>query len=148
MSADTLPMGGRRSHSGGASALVHRLALAYGRSPAGMSQALYGPVSIPNRMEDLLFKLVRFGAVDLARRLLHRLTAVVEQRAVQPPTIALRLESQEIDQREDVLELAFELDRSDENLDRLVRAKEKSAYLMLAECDALKAEQRRRGVSQ
>ncbi len=124
--------------------LIRRLAGEYHLTPGSASQFLYGPVGLPARMEALFSKLVAFGAVPLAERILGRFQAAVDGRPAPALDAPLALTAQQADSDEDVAEIAFSLDPSDENLERYARATERQSYTSSEKALALRAEQRRR----
>lgn len=137
----TLDSAPRDSQLGGS--LLRKLAGAYRRSPGGMSQTLYNKtVGLPARMRRLLEKMCAFGGRDLARKIVAELKDAVDTVPPAPLTATLRLHAQQVDGEEEVAELAYGLDPSAANLERLARAKEKQGLTSLAEAESLRALQR------
>lgn len=134
-----------RANSSRRGSLVGKLSRALGRTPAGTSQALYGADSMPNKVERLLFQLCRFGASELAGKIVARFHAIVQGRTPEPLSANLKLDAQRVDADEEVAQLAYELDPSDVNLERYARSEEKQAYTSTELAMSLRAEQKRRG---
>lgn len=141
----TLERSASARHSERPAGIIRRIAASYKITTGSAEQFLYGGVGLPARMERLLTQLVDFGATPLAEKILARFAAIVAQRPAPELDAPLILSEADADADEDRAEVAFQLDRSDANLERWAKAAEKQAYKSTEVALALRQEQRRRG---
>lgn len=108
--------------------------------PQSVSQDVYGEGGSVRRMELKLSKLATFGpnGATLANRILEQFRRAITRSVIRQPLKELRDASQKVDTHEDYLDVVSDLDNPRER-EELARAKEKSALLLLAEADALRA---------
>lgn len=134
-----------RNHSGGETALVTKLARRLGYTPATMSQKLWGNGRLNLQVVEVIRLCRQEGQEELLAKWLRPVIDAYEQRAVTPVTDRrLWAVAQEADAAEDVAELAYQMDPSDANLERLIQAKGREIIREHAVLDALAVEQKRR----
>lgn len=97
-----------------------------GRTEGGVNQEIHGYQGVVKRLKRLLEKLVAFGGHVQARRIADDLRAVAYQQNPPPDVPASWNLAQEADASEDMAELAYQLERTPQNRERLIRWKEKA----------------------
>ncbi|MGH2671143.1 MAG: hypothetical protein ACRDH5_18875, partial [bacterium] len=134
----------RRDHSGGAGALVQRLARRIGYTPATMSQKLWGPQRLNLQVVEVIHECRRGAQDELLYRWLKPILDAYSSTEAPPLVPATWNLEQEADAHEDIAELAYTLEPTDVNLDRLIRALDRQVLRSTALRDALVVEQQRR----
>ena len=99
---------------------------------------------IGKRCAAIVSAFVALGDTERGERFIRPILAAWDQRAAPPLCDAVMHLAQEADAAEDVAETDFLLDRSDRNLDRLIRVSDRAILRETARRDALVEEQRQR----
>lgn len=115
-----------------------------GLTPASAAQLLRGPQAINLRCAHYIGAFRALGDDIRLARFWDPMQRAYDQREAPPLCDAVIHLAQEADAAEDVAETDFLLDRSDANLDRLIRASDRDILRETARRDALVAEQARR----
>jgi hypothetical protein len=118
-----------------------------GLTPASSEQLLRGPHAINLRCAHYVAAFVALGDTERGERFIRPILAAWDQRAAPPLCDAVIHLAQEADAAEDVAESDFLLDRSDANLDRLIRLSDRAILRETARRDALVQEQKRRAMA-
>lgn len=144
MSAPNVAQRPRWGNNGKSDPVARYLSPVLGLKPLSVEQLLKGPQAINLRCAHIIgaFRALR-DDIRLAR-FWDPMVKAYEQREAPPLVDATWLLEQAADTKEDVSELAFQLDPSDANLERYIRDKEAEIVRGCALLDALKAEQCRR----
>jgi len=133
----------RWGQSGRADPVAKYVAPRLGMRPASVEQLMK---QVNHRCAAIVSAFVALGDTERGERFIRPILAAWEHRAAPPLCDAVIHLAQEADAAEDVAESDFLLDRSDANLDRLIRFSDREILRETARRDALVAEQlRRRG---
>jgi len=136
----------RWGESGRSDPVARYVAPRLGLTPASAEQLLKGHQAINIRCAHYVGAFRALGDDVRLARFWEPLQRAYDCREAPPLVAATWLLEQTADTKEDVTELAFQLEPSDANLERYLRDKEAEIYRGLALVDALRAEQRRRGL--
>lgn len=145
MTAPNVARARRWGNDGQADPVARYVAPCLGLTPASAAQLLKGRQAINLRCAHYITAFRHLGDDVRLARFWEPLIKAYDQREAPPLVDATWLLAQTADAKEDVDELAFQLDPSDANLDRLIRSTETEIIRETAKLDALRAEQRRRG---
>jgi len=132
----------RRWGTGRSDPIARFLAPELGMKPEGVAHLMR---TINHRCAAIIRAFRALGDDERLARFWEPLARAFEGREPPPLCEATLLLAQEADAAEDIDELRFLANRSDANLDRLIRAKRASMCRELAVLDALLEEQRQRG---
>jgi len=146
MTAPNLTRARRWGNDGRQDPVARYVAPLIGLTPASAEQLLKGHQAINLRCAHYVEAFRKLGDDVRLARFWEPLQRAYDCREAPPLVNATWLLEQAADTKEDVSELAFQLDPSDANLERYIRDKEAEIYRGLALIDALRAEQQRRRV--
>ena len=141
MTASTLPRVRRWGDSGRADPVARYVAPRLGMRPASVEQLMK---QVNHRCAAIVAAFVALGDLERGERFVRPIVAAWDQRQAPPLVDATWHLAQQADAGEEVAELAYQLDPSETNLDRLIRSKDREILHAIALRDALLEEQQRR----
>ncbi len=144
MTTPNLACGPRWGNTGKSDPLGRYLAPRLGLKPLSVEALLRGPQAINLRAAAIIRAFRALGDDERLARFWGPMARAYEQCEAPPLCDAVIHLAQEADAAEDVAESDFLLDRSDANLDRLIRLSDRAILREMARRDALVAEQTRR----
>lgn len=141
MTPPNVARGPRWGQSGRADPVAKYVAPRLGMRPASAEQLMK---QVNHRCAAIVAAFVALGDTERGERFIRPILAAWDQRTAPPLCDAVIHLAQEADAAEDVAESDFLLDRSDANLDRLIRLSDRAILRETARRDALVSEQTRR----
>lgn len=137
MNRETLPRLHGRVHSGGENAVATRLARRLGYTPGTASQKLWGSQRLNLQVVQVIRICREAGQEELLYRWLKPVLDAYTGTEAPPLVAATWNLEQEADGAEDVAAIAYHLNRTPENRDRLIRALDRQIVRSIALRDAL-----------
>jgi len=131
----------RWGQSGRADPVAKYVAPRLGMRPGAVEQLMK---QVNHRCAAIVAAFVALGDLERGERFVRPILTAWDGRQAPPLVAATWHLAQQADAGEDVDELAYQLDPSDANLDRLIRAKDRAILREVALRDALVAKQAKR----
>lgn len=144
MTTPNLARARRWGESGRSDPLCRYVGPRIGLTPASAEQLLRGPRAINLRCAAYVEGFRKLQDEIRLARFMAPILRAYEQREAPPLVPAVWNIAQAADAKEDVDEVAYHLDPTDGNLERLIRSTEIAVIREMAKLDALRAEQQRR----
>lgn len=145
MSAPNVARPPRWGNNGKSDPVARYLSPVLGLKPLSVEQLLRGPQAINLRCAHIVGAFRALGDDLRLARFWDPMQRAYDQREAPPLVDATWLLEQAADTKEDLSELAYQLDPSDANLERYIRDKEAEIIRGMALLDALRVEQQQRG---